>query len=142
MSSFRVKCVGRCSERGGGGDEDDSGRAVVVVVSESGFLALPLRRGHGNGTVVVVVAACLLANEVLDLATVFGFPMEGWRLQGYTSVCHHVFSSVPGSSLRCSASLGYIQRVNAIILMSARRVHLKSSHVVEGRVKRQTRTHP
>lgn len=38
MRSFRVKWVGRCSERGGGGDDDVRGCAVVVVVSDSGFL--------------------------------------------------------------------------------------------------------
>lgn len=80
MRSLRVKCVGRCSERGGGGDDDVRGWAVVVVVIDSGFLALPLRGRHGDGAVVVVVAARLFADEVLDLAAVLWFPVESRRL--------------------------------------------------------------
>lgn len=53
-------------------------------------LALPLRRGDGNGAVVVVVAAGLLADEVLDLAAVLRLPVERWRLQRHAAVRHHV----------------------------------------------------
>lgn len=61
-------------------------------------LALPLRRGDGDGAVVVVVTARLLANEVLDLAAVLWLPMEGRRLERYASVGHHVLrSGIPTS---------------------------------------------
>lgn len=55
--------------------------------------ALPLRRGDGNGAVVVVVAARLLANEVLDLAAVLRLPVEGRCLEQHAAVGHHVFRS-------------------------------------------------
>lgn len=53
-------------------------------------LALPLRRGHGDGAVVVVVATRLLADEVLDLSTVLRLPVEGRCLQRHAPVRHHV----------------------------------------------------
>lgn len=56
-------------------------------------LALPLRGGHGDGAVVVVVATRLLADEVLDLAAVLGLPVEGRRLEGHAAVGHHMLGS-------------------------------------------------
>lgn len=61
-------------------------------------LALPLRRRHGDRAVVVVVATRLFTDEVLDLSAVLGLPVERWRLQGHTAVCHHVFSSKQNNS--------------------------------------------
>lgn len=61
-------------------------------------LALPLRRRHGDGAVVVVVATRLLADEVLDLSAVLGLPVERRRLQRDASVRHHVLrSGIPTS---------------------------------------------
>lgn len=53
-------------------------------------LALPLRRGDGYGTVVVVVAACLFADEVLDLSAVLRLPVECRRLERDATVGHYV----------------------------------------------------
>lgn len=49
-------------------------------------LALPLRRGDGDGAVVIVVAAGLLADEVLDLATALRLPVKGGRLKRHAPV--------------------------------------------------------
>lgn len=73
-------------------------------------LALPLRGGHGDGAVVVVVAARLLADKVLDLAAVLRLPVEGRRLQGHAAVRHHVLrSGIPTSFyaiLHCRTGTG------------------------------------
>lgn len=53
-------------------------------------LALPLRRGHRDGAVVIVVAARLLADEVLYLPAVLRFPVEGRRLESYAAIRHHM----------------------------------------------------
>lgn len=49
---------------------------------------------------------------------------------------------MPGGALGRGAALRHVQGVDAVIGVLTGRVHSHTSHVVEGRVEWQSRTHP
>ena len=65
-------------------------------VAYCGLTCLPLCGGHGDGTVVVVVAPGLFANEVLDGAAVAQHPLQIGAAQGHAALAQG--AHVPGKT--------------------------------------------